>query len=910
MEGKWDIPKKWIGNIAKICKKGGDECNYIIKIIRFDSSESEEKFWNEVKLQKKAFTLGVAPEVSDAWICRPCENIDERKCPYMGSIIIPTLKKTLKDIFQDANIELSVKKKYFIEALIILRELNQHNIVHNNPNLNNFMIDFDNKLKIIDFSHAEIIKDKKNEKLLKDYKKYVNKIETMKNADDRDINDIIMAIIEGNSGKVSDLLDYMRFGIGVRRCKKIMKDLQNVLVRPRDESYVSDLQKYKSEWETGDCWDYDKKWINNCKKCLKIKNKERKKIKECEHFRRVSNCRVKEKRLIEGDLFVAYDSELKNVDDISCLPENYGVLITPAQLNFYTSKMRELSKEELEIIMNPNICLGLARTGTTNQHIMNLFFVYRILPILSFPKTMALIPRIEIIPITADYYNTTGITEDARQKISNQRYPILPSWNIQLITDEGIPRLIKFLDPKNVEIYLEFNFKPSVLKKIDWSNKKKRIDIAYKVFENPFELIDIDISGTKLKSEGKWEGSSRKWRKRKRKHQYYGPSSISPDLNKRWIEGHFDFNKWISQQKREVEVRQEILKLCISNFKTLYHTTKAHFPGYRKYGILFGEPTHFTSAIFDDEAKRTLYYNGNGQFFWTSFENSRKGWRYRTNQGVPFFLSKVIEVLNEKTKSDWQLDWNFTNMQTLPSCGLHSLTFFWYGCCNSIETIQRFWNFSPRKQEEQEITNEEKEVYWTFIEVLVNQLTELTRFLMKTCFEKCQDKVEAQPPYYVDTGRYGSEDRLFDVLDTINTNTLAKLVDSRNDSTEGKFSYIGWGPKWDEWIDMSSSRITRFSPEVPPRFYANLFDRSRFYDFQLKADIINGKFSYNDVQAIIKIESAFQKLPVQLGTGDFIKILMRCDLSSIELGNEIQKLVPTTQFLERVFGLKIGRGKK
>lgn len=220
------------------------------------------------------------------------------------------------------------------------------------------------------------------------------------------------------------------------------------------------------------------------------------------------------------------------------------------------------------------------------------------------------------------------------------------------------------------------------------------------------------------------------------------------------------------------------------------------------------------------------------------------------------------------------------------------MSFFWYGCCNSIETIQRFWNFRPRKQEEQEITNEEKEVYWTFIEVLVNQLTELTRFLMKMCLKKCT------PSSFYDTDLYGSE-RVFVVRDTVNKSILAKLVDSRN--TQGKFSYIGWAAKWDEWIDMSSSRISRFSPEVPPRVYANRLDSSKFYDSNLKKDIIDGKISYNDVQALIKIDGVFQK------AGDYIKILMRCDLYGIELGNEIQKLMSTAQFLVRVFGLKLGR---
>ena len=37
------------------------------------------------------------------------------------------------------------------------------------------------------------------------------------------------------------------------------------------------------------------------------------------------------------------------------------------------------------------------------------------------------------------------------------------------------------------------------------------------------------------------------------------------------------------------------------------------------------------------------------------------------------------------------------------------------------------------------------------------------------------------------------------------------------------------------------------------------------------------------------------------------EMLMKCDLSRIELGNEIQKLMPTAQFFVRTFGLKLGR---
>lgn len=122
--------------------------------------------------------------------------------------------------------------------------------------------------------------------------------------------------------------------------------------------------------------------------------------------------------------------------------------------------------------------------------------------------------------------------------------------------------------------------------------------------------------------------------------------------------------------------------------------------------------------------------------------------------------------------------------------------------------------------------------------------------------------------FYVDVGLYGPEmDRLFIIHDTMNNECMAELIDFRinsNDQSMGKFSYIKWLNKWDEWIDMSSSRISNLSPEKVqhiievPSEYPKIFCKN-FRDPNLKTNIINRKYSYNDVQSLIKIDAIFHE---------------------------------------------------
>ena len=190
-EDEWEVPTKWLGkrgafgSMAEVCAKGATDCDHVMKIMIIDdtrkgnklprghvclncgeelgtqSTVTRSQFENEVELQKEAAGIldqegiAIAPPVCDSWYCPPGEDKD--KDPSFGVIIMPILQKTLKDIFLDANVDKVKKKAYNKEAQFILKKLNENNIQHRDSHLANFMIDANNKVKIIDFGQARKI---------------------------------------------------------------------------------------------------------------------------------------------------------------------------------------------------------------------------------------------------------------------------------------------------------------------------------------------------------------------------------------------------------------------------------------------------------------------------------------------------------------------------------------------------------------------------------------------------------------------------------------------------------------------------------------------------------------------------------------------------------------------------------
>lgn len=166
---EWYLPDAKIldrgvsSSVHEACKRNQD-CDYVMKIMIFNPEvlqddpyverprlanwgmNTRKHFLKEVELQKEAFRLGVAPEIIDSWLC---EN------PDLGVIIMPALRRTLKDVLIDPAVSDGEKKRYINDAWQILILLNKNNIFHGDSHLKNFMVDSDQTLKIIDFGLAK-----------------------------------------------------------------------------------------------------------------------------------------------------------------------------------------------------------------------------------------------------------------------------------------------------------------------------------------------------------------------------------------------------------------------------------------------------------------------------------------------------------------------------------------------------------------------------------------------------------------------------------------------------------------------------------------------------------------------------------------------------------------------------------
>jgi len=178
-QGRWRLPQNKVGQgaygkVYEVCRSD-NRCDYVMKIVRLgDSSVSKAQFKKEVALQKEAHKLEVAPPIVDSWICQE---------PSIGVIIMPTLKRTLKDILRSKKTSENTKQKRIAEAQELLNILNLSNFRHNDSHLNNFMEGVGGKLYLIDYGLAA--SEKTTPKKWKRIKKWESWKKQPTGADDR-----------------------------------------------------------------------------------------------------------------------------------------------------------------------------------------------------------------------------------------------------------------------------------------------------------------------------------------------------------------------------------------------------------------------------------------------------------------------------------------------------------------------------------------------------------------------------------------------------------------------------------------------------------------------------------------------------------------------------------------------------
>ncbi len=513
----------------------------------------------------------------------------------------------------------------------------------------------------------------------------------------------------------------------IKKCKKLLNSAAKIFA-DHDE-YKPYLSRLHSDWDKNNCND-------------------------------VYDVSINQSLAIRTPLFADYDTEFGDTKN-ECDQRS----LSPEQMNFYfTGSLVGGPRKYLEefiVQLDPNVCLGI-RMGANflSRFLIDLFFTYKILPALAHPKTSAEPPsaslrsdgrlqRVAIIP-PADFeiFSPPEITHTPFDRLyRRQFYDILPRWELSLFkynaSDEDWSILFSHSGPMapieeyRRQILFQYEAPPppppgSGSKKsqqnLDTSSPNPKLSEMWeKTMLNTLSLVlpkNFDWNTKNVGNYSNWLLRRKKprgtratyvppeWR-RKTSYPYY-KVTLSKSLRK---DKTFTLSQWFLDRHNENIKREEKFWNAVKQFRKVYTATKTMFPNYSMYNISLGIPNHALGAIFDETEKKLLYFNSNPPFFSTN------------NELIKFFLSEVIK------DSEWSLMWNTTHFQQFSaSCGLHSLGFFWYGCCNSYETIARFWN----QQESSGSRNSEEEEFLThFVEILVNQITEFTRFVLQSCIRHC-----------------------------------------------------------------------------------------------------------------------------------------------------------------------------
>jgi tRNA A-37 threonylcarbamoyl transferase component Bud32 len=124
------------------------DCNYVIKLVDFIvkptfETITPEKFMSEICIQNEVANIGLTKPIIQSYITNE-----------QGAFIMESLQQTVYDYIIN-NIQDEKKKENVInECLSLIIKLHTLNIYHGDCHLENFMIDKNNKIYMIDFGYS------------------------------------------------------------------------------------------------------------------------------------------------------------------------------------------------------------------------------------------------------------------------------------------------------------------------------------------------------------------------------------------------------------------------------------------------------------------------------------------------------------------------------------------------------------------------------------------------------------------------------------------------------------------------------------------------------------------------------------------------------------------------------------
>jgi len=153
------------GVVYSICCN--DNCNYIIKVIKFEKNTDKDAFLNEVNIQQQFYNYGFAPRIIAACYCKHEGVIVMEKVQLLGSYLESIPSDQRRKIWDDLNRKYVEKYKYM---------LTEKELIHNDTNPGNIALSLDGKKPLmIDFGLSRKTTNKDDLfELINDFKMSLN----------------------------------------------------------------------------------------------------------------------------------------------------------------------------------------------------------------------------------------------------------------------------------------------------------------------------------------------------------------------------------------------------------------------------------------------------------------------------------------------------------------------------------------------------------------------------------------------------------------------------------------------------------------------------------------------------------------------------------------------------------------
>jgi len=426
---------------------------------------------------------------------------------------------------------------------------------------------------------------------------------------------------------------------------------------------IAAYDEFERKWDDLGCFDYKKAWEKECKKC----QEEEIKSARCATFP------VSCERADDESTFVAYSTDF-STEDLNCSSSR----LTKEQQEFY---LRTLPKNfsSFRYALKPERCTIGTGVYSMNSEILALFFTYAMLPVL-YPFPMALIPGIKftmlgkftLLDYPTDFFfdenktfrdqwyeeSVRAAVKHAEKHMTETSYPLLSRWRRKTMdlragrenfTDND-ENTIYFIKDSDDFYYLAC-----------YNNKGK--------LENEFGYVPEANQGPL--------------------QMFALPSTPVEDgeTDRIW------FKIWEFEWFVIKEAADRLRPRALEHFSQLWNRTRALFPFVSRYNMLVGTPQHVTAAIVIPENKlrkepSQVLYLDTGRYT----EKGEDAWETEVHN----FLKKTFGVHeNENFITSPERGY----AQEGPTCALHALFFFWYGCCNDVADIKRFWEFGRRRRD-------------------------------------------------------------------------------------------------------------------------------------------------------------------------------------------------------------------